>query len=74
METAPSNTQTGKVKWFDDAKGYGFIEVDGRDVFVHYSEIKKEGRRTLAGGETVQFEITEGPKGQQAANVLVVQA
>ncbi|MDO8589209.1 MAG: cold-shock protein [Armatimonadota bacterium] len=62
--------QTGKVKWFSDAKGYGFIEVEGsRDVFVHYSAIQKEGYRTLTEGQTVQFDVVDGAKGPQATNV-----
>lgn len=62
--------RTGKVKWFSDSKGWGFIEVAGsRDVFVHYSEIKKDGYRSLAEGETVQFELVETPRGPQAHNV-----
>jgi CspA family cold shock protein len=61
---------TGRVKWFNDAKGYGFIaREDGPDVFVHYSAIQGDGFRSLAEGQTVQFEITEGPKGLQATNV-----
>jgi CspA family cold shock protein len=61
----------GKVKWFSDAKGYGFIEVDGRkDVFVHYSAIQKEGFKTLEEGQEVHFEIIDGNKGPQASNVL----
>jgi CspA family cold shock protein len=60
----------GKVKWFDNAKGYGFIgREDGPDVFVHYSAILGEGYRTLADEDEVEFEITAGPKGPQAANV-----
>ena len=60
----------GHVKWFNDAKGYGFIaREDGPDVFVHYSAIAGDGFRSLAEGQAVQFEITEGPKGLQAANV-----
>ncbi len=63
----------GTVKWFNDAKGYGFIaREDGPDVFVHYSAILGDGFRSLAEGQTVQFEITEGPKGLQATNVVKV--
>ncbi len=62
--------QIGKVKWFSDAKGYGFIEVDGRrDIFVHYSAIQKDGFKTLVEGQEVEFEIVDGAKGPQAANV-----
>ncbi len=63
---------TGKVKWFNESKGYGFIEPDGggRDVFVHYSAIQGEGYKTLAEGQLVEFEITQGEKGPQASNVL----
>ena len=61
---------TGKVKWFNNAKGYGFIERDGgSDVFVHYSAIQGDGFRTLAEGDKVEFEVTKGPKGLQASNV-----
>ena len=63
---------TGKVKWFNDAKGYGFIErEDGDDVFVHYSSIIGEGYRSLAEGSTVEFDIEEDPKGPRASNVVV---
>ncbi|MHB1001379.1 MAG: cold-shock protein [Armatimonadota bacterium] len=62
--------KTGRVKWFNDAKGYGFIETDeGKDVFVHYSAITMDGYRSLTEGQSVQFEIVEGNKGLQAANV-----
>ncbi len=61
---------TGKVKWFNENKGYGFIlQDDGRDIFVHYSEIQMEGFRTLNEGETVQFELADSPKGPQAKAV-----
>lgn len=60
----------GVVKWFNDAKGYGFIATDeGKDIFVHYSAIVMDGRKTLKEGQEVEFEISEGPKGPQAANV-----
>ena len=63
---------TGVVKWFNDAKGYGFIATEeGNDIFVHYSAITMEGRKTLREGQQVEFEISEGPKGPQAANVSV---
>jgi len=61
---------TGTVKWFNDAKGYGFIEQeDGPDVFVHQSTIQMTGHRTLAENQKVEFEVQQGPKGPQAANV-----
>ena len=61
---------TGKVKWFNNAKGYGFIERDGgSDVFVHYSAIQGDGFRSLEEGMAVEFEIVDGPKGPQAGNV-----
>ncbi|HZS32536.1 MAG TPA: cold-shock protein [Methylomirabilota bacterium] len=60
----------GLVKWFNDAKGYGFItQEDGQDVFVHYSAIQGSGFRSLAEGDKVEFEVTRGPKGLQASNV-----
>jgi CspA family cold shock protein len=63
--------QTGKVKWFNENKGYGFILQDGgRDIFVHYSEIKEDGYRTLSEGELVEFEVAESPKGPQAKEVV----
>ncbi|MEK3934557.1 cold shock domain-containing protein [Sporosarcina sp. FSL W7-1349] len=61
----------GKVKWFSNEKGYGFIEADdGEDVFVHFTGIMSEGFKTLDEGQTVSFEIIEGNRGPQAANVL----
>jgi len=61
---------TGKVKWFNDAKGFGFIaREDGPDVFVHHSAIVAEGFRSVSEGQEVAFDIVEGPKGRQAANV-----
>jgi len=61
---------TGKVKWFNNAKGYGFIEREsGSDVFVHFSAIQGNGFRTLEEGQAVEFEIVDGPKGPQAGNV-----
>lgn len=63
----------GKVKWFNQEKGYGFIEVEGeKDVFVHYSAIQQEGFKTLKEGDNVEFEVVEGQKGPQAANVIVI--
>jgi CspA family cold shock protein len=60
----------GTVKWFNDAKGYGFISQEGGDdVFVHHTAITMDGFRTLKEGEAVEFDITQGPKGLQAANV-----
>jgi cold shock protein len=60
----------GTVKWFNDAKGFGFIAQEGgKDVFVHFSAIQSSGFRSLAEGDAVEFDIVEGPKGLQAANV-----
>jgi CspA family cold shock protein len=60
----------GKVKWFNESKGFGFIEQDnGKDVFVHYSAIEGSGFRTLAEGDEVEFEVVESPKGLQASKV-----
>jgi len=65
-----SDTKTGQVKWFNEAKGFGFIEQEGgSDVFVHYSAINTNGFRTLAEGQKVEFTVTQGPKGPQAENV-----
>jgi CspA family cold shock protein len=63
---------TGTVKWFNDAKGYGFIaREDGDDVFVHYSAISGSGFRSVNEGQAVEFDVVEGPKGKQAANVTI---
>jgi len=62
----------GKVKWFSEAKGYGFISTDeGKDIFVHYTAIRGDGRRNLYEGQDVEFEVVEGPKGPQASDVAV---
>ncbi|HJN14034.1 MAG TPA: cold-shock protein [Armatimonadota bacterium] len=64
----------GTIKWFNDAKGYGFIELDGSDdVFVHFTSIQGEGYRTLNEGDKVEFDIEEDPKGPRAANVVVIE-
>jgi CspA family cold shock protein len=65
---------TGTVKWFNDAKGFGFITMEGgEDVFVHFSAIQAKGFRSLAEGSAVEFDLFQGPKGLQAANVTPVQ-
>ena len=65
------STTTGTVKWFNETKGFGFIErEDGPDVFVHFSSIKGDGFKTLSDGQTVEFTVTDGQKGPQAANVI----
>lgn len=65
--------ETGKVKWFNDSKGWGFISVNGsRDVFVHYSAIESEGYKSLVEGQQVEFEMVETPKGPQAHKVVPV--
>ena len=70
VRQASSMRITGKVKWFNNAKGYGFIEREGgNDVFVHFSAIQGSGFRTLEEGQQVEFEIVDGPKGPQAGNV-----
>ena len=64
---------SGTVKWFNEAKGFGFISQEGgEDVFVHFSTIQGDGFKTLAEGESVEFDVTRGPKGLQAANVRKV--
>jgi cold shock protein len=64
-------TQTGTVKWFDEGKGFGFITPDsgGKDLFAHFSEIKESGFKSLAQNQRVEFEVTQGQKGPQAANI-----
>ena len=62
---------TGAVKWFDEKKGYGFIEgQNGRDIFVHFSDIQEDGFRKLAEGETVEYELLQGQKGPRATKVM----
>jgi len=61
----------GKVKWFNDQKGYGFITTEsGKDIFVHHTAIQDTGFKTLTEGQEVEFEVTQGPKGEQAVNVV----
>lgn len=68
-----SETVTGTVKWFNETKGFGFIEqASGPDVFAHYSAITSSGFKTLAEGQKVEFSVTTGPKGPQAANIVAV--
>ncbi len=65
-----SGMTTGRVKWFNDSKGFGFLEQEqGEDIFVHFSAISGEGFKSLAEGDAVSFDIVKGPKGLQAANV-----
>ncbi len=65
------NMATGKVKWFNDSKGFGFIETDaGDDVFVHHNDIQAEGFKSLAEGEAVTFDVEQGDKGPRATNVV----
>jgi cold shock protein len=65
--------ESGKVKWFNAEKGFGFIEKDcGGDIFVHFSGIVADGYKSLTEGQTVEFEIVDGAKGEQAANVVVI--
>ncbi|MEM7705986.1 MAG: cold-shock protein [Pseudomonadota bacterium] len=67
------STTTGTVKWFNDAKGYGFIEQEsGPDVFAHFKAINGDGHRTLIEGQKVQFTVTQGQKGLQADNITVI--
>ena len=67
------STTTGTVKWFNDAKGFGFIEQEsGPDVFAHYSAIAGDGHRSLAEGQRVEFTVTQGQKGPQAENIVAV--
>lgn len=71
MSESESGVLKGVVKWFNDAKGFGFIQhTSGRDVFVHYSVISSDGFKTLKDGETVEYELKEGPKGLQASKVV----
>ena len=66
-------SETGTVKWFNEAKGFGFIaQENGPDVFAHFSAIQGDGFRTLVEGQKVQFEITQGQKGPQAANIVAL--
>ena len=68
-----SNTTTGTVKWFNEAKGFGFIEQEsGPDVFAHFSAISGEGFKTLAEGQQVEFVVTDGQKGPQAENIVAI--
>ena len=68
--------QAGKVKWFNNVKGYGFIvpnDNESQDLFAHYSAIQSDGYRTLKAGQDVDFELTDGPKGPQAVNIVLKQ-
>ncbi|MEM8594123.1 MAG: cold-shock protein [Pseudomonadota bacterium] len=68
-----SNTTTGTVKWFNDAKGFGFIEQEsGADVFAHFSAIQGDGFKSLVEGQKVQFTVTDGAKGPQAENIVAL--
>lgn len=68
-----SNTVTGTVKWFNEAKGFGFIEQkSGPDVFAHFSEIASSGFKTLNEGQSVEFSVTQGAKGPQAVNIVAL--
>lgn len=67
--------QQGRVKWFNNQKGYGFIEgMGGPDIFVHYSAIQGDGFKTLTEGQEVRFDVVEGPKGKQASNVFPLES
>ncbi|AHF73951.1 Cold shock protein CspD [Candidatus Sodalis pierantonius str. SOPE] len=70
------NMETGKVKWFNNAKGFGFIcpENGGEDIFAHYSTIQMDGYRTLKAGQVVRFEVHQGPKGNHASLIVPVEA
>ena len=68
-----SDKKTGTVKWFDSKKGYGFIENEGKDIFVHFSEIVEEGYKSLKDGEKVEFEIQKDDQGERAKNVTKVE-
>ena len=71
LQVTLMSTTTGTVKWFNETKGFGFIErEDGPDVFVHFSSIKGEGFKTLSDGQKVEFTVTDGQKGPQAENVV----
>ena len=74
ISKADQHMATGTVKWFNDAKGFGFISQDGGgdDVFCHHTAISADGFRTLAEGQKVEFDVNKGPKGLQAANVRIV--
>ena len=74
MKTSNSEKKIGKVKWFNNAKGYGFILADGstEDLFAHYSTIQMQGYRTLKAGQTVQFEIEPSEKGSHAVNIVCI--
>jgi cold shock protein len=72
-EESGSSQEAGTVKWFNDAKGYGFVTRDqGGDVFVHHASIIAEGFRTLKEGDRIMFEVVQGPKGLQAKNVVKI--
>ena len=73
-ENEMSERIQGRIKWFNESKGFGFIEPDegGQDVFVHYSSISENGFKTLREGERVSFEVTQGTKGPQASNVVKI--